>query len=79
MEHGERTRIAKIVGVTPSHIAAIVKGHKKASPELATLLEQATGIRRLAWLYPDEFPNPMISAIPEGEERESHSEDSHLR
>ena len=61
MQHGERTRIARKVGVAPGHIAAIVKGNKKASPELAALLEKATGVDRRAWLYPDEFPNPLIN------------------
>jgi hypothetical protein len=29
---------------------------------MAVKLEQATGVSRLAWLYPHEFENPLIKA-----------------
>jgi transcriptional regulator with XRE-family HTH domain len=41
-------------------IAKILRGDRRPSPELAKALEKATGIPRLCWLYPEEFPNPYL-------------------
>jgi len=45
-------------------IAKIMRGERRPSPELARILEQATGIFRLCWLYPDEFPHPYLKFTP---------------
>jgi plasmid maintenance system antidote protein VapI len=60
MKHGDATQLAKQINVTPACISSIFRGERRPSAELAILLEKATGIDRRAWLYPNEFPNPMI-------------------
>ncbi len=61
MKYGEQKKIAQSVGVTSSQIGYVLRGKSRPSPELAARLEQVTGISRLAWLYPDEYPNPLIN------------------
>jgi transcriptional regulator with XRE-family HTH domain len=61
MKHGEITRIARKVGITTTYMALIIKGKKLPSAAVAEKLEKATDVDRRAWLYPDEFHNPMIS------------------
>ena len=61
MKHGLITKIAKAAGITPSHMAYIARGVKKPSPDVAARLEKATGVPRLAWLYPEEYDNPYIT------------------
>jgi plasmid maintenance system antidote protein VapI len=70
MHHGERTRIAKAVGVSPSFIARMVRGLVSPSPGLAVRLEKETGIDRRAWLWPEEYPNPLIHTEPEDADRQ---------
>jgi plasmid maintenance system antidote protein VapI len=60
MKHGEITKLAKQVGITTTYMALIIKGKKVPSPSVAFDLEQATSVDRRAWLYPNEFPNPLI-------------------
>jgi len=55
-----QSEIAIKVNVTRQTIHNIFKGRRRPSPELAKKLEQVTGVPRLCWLYPDEFPNPYI-------------------
>jgi hypothetical protein len=60
MKHGEITKLAKKVGVSPAHMAFIVKGQRRPSPDLARRLEKETGVNRNVWLYPDESSNPLL-------------------
>jgi len=53
-------KIKRVVPVHYDTIAKILRGDRHPSPELAKKLEQATGVHRLCWLYPDEYPNPYI-------------------
>lgn len=55
-----RREIAIKTGLTRQHIDFIMTRKRRPSPELAALLERITGIDRRAWLYPDEFPNPLF-------------------
>ena len=55
-------QIAELVGVTQPMISDILSGKKRPSPATAKALEQATGVGRLSWLYPDEYPNPLLKA-----------------
>ncbi len=60
MERGTKARLARVVQMTPSHIGDILNGKHRPSPATAAKLEAATGIDRLAWLYPDDFRNELI-------------------
>jgi len=62
LKHGDQAKIAKELGLKPSTICDILRGRiKKPSPEFAAYIEKNYGIDRRAWLYPDEFPNPLIN------------------
>ncbi len=56
-----RREIARKTGLTRQHIDFIMTRKRQPSPKLAAELEKITGISRCAWLYPDEYPNPMIN------------------
>lgn len=43
-----------------STISRWLSGTRSISAKDAVKLEQITGIDRRAWLWPDEFPNPML-------------------
>lgn len=60
MKRGEQARIADKIGISRTYMGLILKRINRPSPELAVKLEKETGINRLAWLYPDEHPNPLI-------------------
>lgn len=55
-----RKEIAEETGTTRQHIDFILSGKRRPSADLAVELERVTGIDRRAWLYPDEYPNPLI-------------------
>lgn len=48
------------LGISHRHLDHILCRKRRPSADLAIILEQITGIDRRAWLWPDEFPNPMI-------------------
>jgi len=48
------------LGVCHRHIDHILCRKRRPSADLAITLERITGIDRRAWLWPDEFPNPML-------------------
>jgi hypothetical protein len=54
------TLYRKLNQVKYDYVTKILRRERRPSPSLARELEQVTGISRLAWLYPDEFHNPMI-------------------
>lgn len=60
MKHGEITRMANKVGITPAHMAYIVKRQRKPSARVAEKLEEVTGIPMLVWLCPEKHHNPLI-------------------
>jgi transcriptional regulator with XRE-family HTH domain len=70
-----RSEIAKAAGITRQHIDYIFAGKRRPSAELATELERITGIDRRAWLWPEEFQNPLLKqeAIPTAIGDEQHS------
>ena len=65
MKHGEQAKLAKAIGFSPAYVSELLGGRRRASVRAAVLLEEVTGIERRAWLYPDEFANPMIEPKPE--------------
>ena len=56
----DKEKIVTEVGITLSMLNMIFAGKAKPSPRVARLLEKATKIDRLAWLYPEEYPNEHI-------------------
>jgi transcriptional regulator with XRE-family HTH domain len=52
--------LARKVGVTQQYISCITNGKRTPSAAVAALLEQATGVRREAWIWPHLFWNPYI-------------------
>lgn len=52
--------LAKRLKITPQHMNDIIKRRRRPSVDLAEKLEEATGIDRRCWVWPDQFPNPMI-------------------
>jgi hypothetical protein len=49
----------KLTGKSKRLAQYILRG-KPVSRKLAKHLETATGVTRLAWLYPGEYPNPLV-------------------
>jgi plasmid maintenance system antidote protein VapI len=52
--------IAKRLDKHPTTVSRWFSGSRSISASTAVLLEKATGIDRRAWLWPDEFENPML-------------------
>jgi hypothetical protein len=46
--------------ISRRYLDYILSRKRRPSPDLAKDLEQATGIDRRSWLWPDEFPNPYL-------------------
>jgi len=65
-KRGQLTQIATDAGCSLSHVSDILRGRRRPSSLLAEKLERATGVDRRAWLYPEEFPNPLVKndAVP---------------
>jgi plasmid maintenance system antidote protein VapI len=61
LERGQQAKVARELNISAQHMNDIIKGRKRPSLQLAAKLEEATGISRLSWLYPDESHNPLIS------------------
>ncbi|HRR55889.1 MAG TPA: helix-turn-helix transcriptional regulator [Acidobacteriota bacterium] len=61
-----RRQLAEKIGCTRQFIDFIFAGKRRPSPDLAARLEHETGVDRRAWLYPEEFPNPLVKndAVP---------------
>lgn len=57
--------LAKLLEITPQHMNDIIKRRRRPSVDLAKRLENITGIDRRAWIWPDDFSNPLIF-LPEG-------------
>ena len=54
-------QIAKTIGVSEKHVEFILTRKRRPSPEVAVSLEKLLGVDRRAWLWPDEYSNPLIS------------------
>lgn len=50
------------LGRHPSTVFRWFNGTRNISRNDAVKLERETGIDRRAWLWPDEFPNPMLQS-----------------
>lgn len=66
-------QIAKQTGKSKKHIEFLFSRKRRASPELAIELEKLTGIERRAWIWPDEFHNPLIQQPESCAECVNHS------
>jgi hypothetical protein len=55
-----RAILARQVNITRQHLDFILAGKRRPGANLAARLEKMTGVPRLSWLYPDEYPNPLL-------------------
>lgn len=55
-----QTEISRLVGVTQSMISQILSEHRTPSAFTAEALEEATGICREAWIWPERHFNPYF-------------------
>lgn len=63
MTEKEKLSIKELAFITNKNQSTIYRWlsrERNVSLEDAKLLEEVTGLRRLAWLYPDEFHNPYF-------------------
>lgn len=59
-KRGWQKDLASTLEIAPRHLSDILHGRRYPSRELAAKLESHTGIDRRAWMWPDEFPNPLM-------------------
>lgn len=66
--YGEKAMLARAADLSLVHIYQILQGRKRPSAAAAEMLERATAVlewcpkvHRLAWLYPDQYDNPLIN------------------
>jgi transcriptional regulator with XRE-family HTH domain len=52
--------LAEKSGLTHPHIWSIFTGRRRASPEVAKAMETLTGIDRRCFLWPEDFPHPVL-------------------
>jgi plasmid maintenance system antidote protein VapI len=64
LKHGDQAKLARRVGISLRHMNDIIRGRRKPSYGLAKKFEDATGIKRQAWIWPEDFANPLIT-LPE--------------
>ena len=55
--------LAETCNVHTETLFKIKRGVSKSSAKLAVKLEEATGVDRLKWLYPDEYGNPLLEIV----------------
>jgi len=70
--------INKISPVHYDTIVKILRRKRRPSPELAKNLEKVTNIPRLAWLYPDEYYNPLIAQYSKKEKQNKSKKEQKL-
>lgn len=61
-DRGFQADLARKMGMSRQAISIYLSGNRIPGPQMAKKLEQATGISRLAWMYPEEHDNPMLRA-----------------
>lgn len=59
----KQNELARKVGRSEATVCRWVKGKRKVSPDDAAKLEVITGVDRRAWIWPDEFKNPIIEGL----------------
>lgn len=59
-KRGEQSDLARRLGISRQAVHEILSGKRVPGYKMATKLERATGIPRLAWMDPDEFHNPYL-------------------
>jgi len=64
-EAGQQAQLAKAAGIKPRSLEAILRGRRRARPELAKVLAenaQSMGLdlERFDFLYPEESLSPLI-------------------
>lgn len=72
-KRGWQKRLAAVLGIAPKHLSDILCGRRSPSRELAAELEKHTGIDRRAWIWPGEFPNPLMRSPKKRSRRARHT------
>lgn len=57
--------IALRAGLDRSVVSRILSRERCPTPETARRLEMATGVPRVAWIWPDEYYNPYFKQAQE--------------
>ena len=52
--------IAEKTKFTRAYVDYVLNGERTPSPAAAIKFEEATGVTRLAWMYPGEYVNPYM-------------------
>ena len=65
--HGEKAKLAKAAGISPSYLGDILHGRTGATPKLAIKLREEAQklgkiIHEMDWIYPNRSVNPLISS-----------------
>jgi|GEM_PF-5405513 plasmid maintenance system antidote protein VapI len=60
-DRGFQADLARRMGITRQAVSIILSGKVSIGKKMAKRLEEATGIPRLSWLYPETYHNPMLS------------------
>lgn len=55
-----RQQIAEKAGCSRQHIDFILAGKRRPSKDLSERLEEVTGIKAEAWIFPDRHRNPYF-------------------
>jgi hypothetical protein len=61
-----QTELAKKLGVSRQYIQAVFSRKMPVGAKMAKKLEEVTCVNRLAWLYPEEYPNPFFVETKSG-------------
>ena len=63
----KQIRLAEKAEITAQHVTDLKRGRKNMTPKMADKFEAATGISKLAWLFPGEKygdPWAMLKELP---------------
>jgi plasmid maintenance system antidote protein VapI len=61
-------QIAERIGASRPFISRILNGTRSPSADMAVKLEEATGIDRRAWMWPEDYQNPLIKTTKSSEQ-----------
>lgn len=55
-----QAEMARRMGISRQAVSVYLTGKRTPGPRMAKKLEEATGISRHIWMYPDEHHNPLL-------------------
>lgn len=57
---GFQADLARRMGITRQAVCIYLSGKRTPGRRMAKKLEEATGIPRLSWMYPETYHNPLL-------------------